>query len=69
MKSGRTLWEGLCYTYDRGVQQTRNFQKVWDNAEKFVDSQRFREVQRRLKIQARDAVWWRDGCPPYGFTK
>lgn len=65
MKSGRTLWEELCYTYDRGVQQTRNFQKVWDNAEKFVDSQRFREVQHRLKIQARDAVWWRDGCLLY----
>lgn len=65
MKSGHTLWEELCYTYDRGVQQTRNFQKVWDNAEKFVDSQRFRQVQHRLKIQARDAVWWRDGCLLY----
>ena len=65
MKSGRTLWEELCYTYDRGVQQTRNFQKIWDTAEKFVDSQRFREVQRRLKIQARDAVWWKDGCLLY----
>lgn len=65
MKSGRTLWQELCYTYDRGVQQTRNFQKIWDSAEKFVDSQRFREVQRRLRIQTRDAVWWKDGCLLY----
>lgn len=65
MKNGHTLWEELCYTYDRGVQQARNFQKIWDDAEKFVDSQRFRDVQRRLKIQTRDAVWWKDACLLY----
>lgn len=65
MKNNRTLWDELCYTYNKGTQQARNFQKVWDNLEKFVDSQRFREVQHRLKIQARDAVWWRDACLLY----
>lgn len=65
MKNGRTLWDELCYTYDRGVQQARNFQKAWDAAEKYIDSQRFNEVQHRLKIQTRDAVWWRDGCLLY----
>ena len=33
MKSGRTLWAELCYTYDRGVNEVRNFQKVWDRME------------------------------------
>lgn len=65
MKNGRTLWDELCHTYDRGVQQARNFQKTWDGVEKYVDSHRFSQVQHRLKIQSRDAVWWKDGCLLY----
>lgn len=65
MKSGRTLWAELCYAYDRGVKEARNFQSIWDTMEKFVDEDRFRDVQHRLKIQSRDAVWWRDACLLY----
>lgn len=65
MKSGKTLWSELCYAYDRGVKEVRNFQKAWDRMEKLVDTQRFRDVQHRLKIQSRDAVWWRDACLLY----
>lgn len=65
MKSGRTLWDELCHRYDRGVQQVRNFQKTWDAAEKHIDAERFRDVQNRLKIQTRDAVWWKDACLLY----
>lgn len=65
MKSGRSLWDELCYHYDRGVQQVRNFQKTWDKAENYVDTQRFHEIQSALKIQARDAVWWKDACLLY----
>lgn len=65
MKSGRTLWAELCYAYNRGVSKTRNFQKLWDSMERYIDPQRFRDVQHRLKIQARDAVWWRDACLLY----
>ncbi len=66
--TGRTLWDELCYRYDRGVQEVRAFQKVWDQVEQFVDADRFRQVQHRLKIQARDAVWWRDACLLYFQT-
>lgn len=65
MKSGRILWDELCYTYDKGVQQTREFQKTWDKAERFVDPERFTQVQNRLRIQAHDAVWWKDACLLY----
>lgn len=65
MKSGRTLWDELCHHYDRGVQQVRNFQKTWDAAEKYIDSERFRDVQCRLKTQVRDAIWWKDACLLY----
>ena len=65
MKNGRTLWTEMCYAYDRGVKEVRNFQKVWDSMQPYIDSERFQEVQHRLKIQARDAVWWRDACLLY----
>lgn len=58
----------LCHAYDRGVRQVRGFQEVWDSVEPFVDVRRFREVQSKLKIQMRDAVWWKDACLLYFQT-
>ncbi|MDD3488513.1 MAG: alpha-glucuronidase family glycosyl hydrolase [Paludibacter sp.] len=68
MKNGRTLWDELCYRYDSGVQQVREYQKVWDKLESEIDSQRFAEVESRLRIQARDAVWWKDAILLYFQT-
>lgn len=68
MRNGRTLWDELCYRYDGGVQQVRDFQKIWDRMEPFIDSDRFRHVQSRLRIQSRDAVWWKDACLLYFQT-
>ncbi|MDR0349687.1 MAG: alpha-glucuronidase [Tannerella sp.] len=65
MKSGRTLWDELCYAYDQGVRQVREFQKTWDRMEKQADPQLFKDVQSRLRIQMRDAVWWKDACLLY----
>lgn len=71
MKSGRTFWDELCHKYDQGVHQTRQFLTIWDNMKPYVDAQRFDEVQRKLRIQTRDAVWWRDACLLYfqGFSQ
>jgi len=68
MKSGRTFWDELCHKYDEGVHQARHFLAVWDAVQPYVDSQRFNEVQRKLRIQARDAEWWRDACLLYFQT-
>ena len=68
MKSGRTFWDELCHTYDDGVREARRFLTVWDAMQPYVDSQRFDEVQRKLRIQARDAEWWRDACLLYFQT-
>ena len=68
MNDGKTMWDALCYKYDSGVQQVREYQKVWDRMEQYVDSRHFEEVQSKLKIQARDAVWWRDACLLYFQT-
>lgn len=68
MKDGKTLWDELCYKYDTGVKTVREYQKIWDQTEPYIDTQRFREVQSKLKIQARDAVWWKDACLLYFQT-
>ena len=68
MKSGRTFWNELCHKYDEGVREARNFLTVWDAMQPYVDQQRFDEVQRKLRIQARDAEWWRDACLLYFQT-
>ncbi len=68
MRSGRIFWDELCHKYDQGVKEARQFLAVWDTMQPYVDSQRFDEVQRKLRIQARDAEWWRDACLLYFQT-
>ncbi|KFE99816.1 alpha-glucuronidase [Chryseobacterium formosense] len=68
MKDGKTLWEELSYKYDTGVKNVRDYQKVWDKIQPYVDEERFAEVQSKLKIQAKDAVWWKDACLLYFQT-
>jgi alpha-glucuronidase len=65
MKSGRTLWDEICYHYDKGVQQVREFQKTWDKAQPYVDSVRFTAVQQKLRSQSTNAVLWKDACLLY----
>ena len=52
MRSGRTLWEELCYKYNEGVQSVRDFQRIWDEVEPYVDMERFQDVQKRLRTQS-----------------
>jgi len=65
MKSGRTLWDEICYHYAAGVQQVRDFQKIWDQVELYVDKNRFTIVQTRMREQYRNAVIWKDACLQY----
>jgi len=68
MKSGKTLWDELCYHYDAGLQQVRGFQKVWDKAQPYVDPQRFADVQSKLRSQSKNAQIWKDACLLYFQT-
>ena len=68
MKSGRTFWEELCHKYDHGLRQARAFLAAWDSMEPYIDPQRFNHVQRKLRLQARDAQWWHDACILYFQT-
>ncbi|MFY9152052.1 MAG: alpha-glucuronidase [Prolixibacteraceae bacterium] len=65
MQSGRTLWDEMCWKYDDGLQQVREFQKVWDRAQPFVDPERFSQVQAKLREQCLNAQVWKDACLLY----
>ncbi|PWG81341.1 alpha-glucuronidase [Pararcticibacter amylolyticus] len=65
LKSGKTLWDEICFHYDHGIQQVRGFQKTWDLTEPYVDKQRFLQVQNLLMRQTLDAQVWKDGCILY----
>jgi alpha-glucuronidase len=65
MKSGRTLWEELARHYDLGVHQVRQFQQAWDQAQPYVDAERFAVVQNKLRAQSGNAVLWKDACLLY----
>ena len=71
MRSGKPLWDELALHYQRGVDWVRNTQKNWDRLSERIDHDRFEAVKRKLSIQERDAVWWRDSVLLYfqGFSK
>jgi len=68
MKSGRILWDELCYKYSDGVTEVKSFRETWQSLEDFVDEQRFREVSAKFDIQVKEAIWWRDACLLYFQT-
>ena len=72
MKDGSTLWESLQYHYNNGVIWTESLQNAWHNKMRhYVDEQRWREVDQRIKHQVENAREWRDVCLKYfgGFAE
>ncbi|TFU94836.1 alpha-glucuronidase [Barnesiella sp. WM24] len=65
MKSGATLWDELCRHYEHGCNKVSDMQKAWYAAAPYLDSSLYKDVERRLATQARDAQWWKDGCLLY----
>lgn len=65
MKSGRTLWEELVYSYYLGVDQVKHMQTAWQSLEGLIDPHRFEQVNALLSIQLKDAIRWRDSCILY----
>lgn len=68
LKSGNTLWDELCYKYQSGVDKAHEFCEIWKQMSPYIDKERYEAVARRLKIQADDAVWWKDACLEYFRT-
>jgi len=63
-----SLWNALCHHYQQGLNEVRQMQREWDQVEGKVNPVMFDDIQRRLRIQARDAEWWKDGCLLYFQT-
>ncbi len=68
MKSGKTLWDELCYQYYTGAERVKNMQQVWNGLKKFMDKERFEQVKMLLQIQYDEAIWWRNACLLYFQT-
>ncbi len=65
LNSGRTVWEEMQWRYNRGVAEVEQFIDIWQQAQPYVDEQRWREVDDRLRIQLADAQEWRAVCLDY----
>jgi alpha-glucuronidase len=68
MKSGRTLWEELARHYQAGVDSVRSMRRAWETVKPAIDAERFGETQDFLRIQEREAMWWRDAVMQYFQT-
>ena len=65
MPSGHSLWEELCFRYQRGVDTVKNWQKEWAKLESKIDKQRHARVTALLKRQLEDAIFYKDACLSY----
>lgn len=67
-RSGKTLWDALCYKYYAGADAVAGMQKTWNTLEGKIDDERFNQVKMLLGIQQEEAVWWRNACLLYFQT-
>jgi alpha-glucuronidase len=68
VKSGRTLWNELCYRYYAGVDSVKAMQKTWNSMEGLIDNERFKQVKMLLAMQEKEAEVWRNSCVLYFQT-
>lgn len=68
MKSGRTLWNELALQYQSGVDWVKTTRAAWATLDRTIDAERHSAIAKKLAIQERDAVWWRDACLLYFQT-
>jgi alpha-glucuronidase len=68
MNSGKTLWNELCYHYYDGAKAVDEMQKKWDALQDNIDPEIFNHVSQMLKIQTKEAIWWRNACLLYFQT-
>jgi alpha-glucuronidase len=67
-RSGRTLWDELCWKYQHGLDGARGMLRNWNTLEGSVPQDVFMDIQQRMQIQVRDAEWWKDACLLYFQT-
>ena len=68
MRSGRNLWDELCYKYYEGADSISAMRNEWNAFQGKIDEERFERVKMLLKIQEKEAKWWRNACVLYFQT-
>ncbi|HEX2920711.1 MAG TPA: alpha-glucuronidase family glycosyl hydrolase [Bacteroidales bacterium] len=65
MKSGRTLWDEMCYRYSLGVDSVKWMKQEWEKSKGLIDDERFNLVSSLLSEQVSNARIWKDACLLY----
>ncbi|WP_018472776.1 alpha-glucuronidase family glycosyl hydrolase [Echinicola pacifica] len=65
MPSGRSLWEEIALHYQKGVDQSREMLYAWQSLSTEIDPARYHQVESFLRIQEKEAIWWKDACLLY----
>ena len=68
MKNGESLWDAMCHKFQEGIDAAAGYIDTWASVRKFVDEERWNEVNLKLVRQAKDALWWRDATMLYFQT-
>ena len=65
LSTGNILWDELIMRYYEGVAEVEQMNTRWESVESQIPSPIYENVRGRLKIQAKEALWWRDACTLY----
>ena len=65
MKSGRTLWDELVFSYGRGAEEAKGLETRWTTLRGKIDEERYQAVLAKLRRQSDEAAAWRDKCVRY----
>ena len=65
---GEPMWNRLCHHYQHGVNEVREMVKQWQSVSGAVDPEIHAAISKKLDIQLKDAIWWKDGMLDYFQT-
>ncbi|QJX48949.1 alpha-glucuronidase [Hymenobacter taeanensis] len=68
LNTGKTLWNELTTRYYSGADSVQWMQQQWAQVQPAIDAELHADVAARLRIQQREALWWRDACVLYFQT-
>lgn len=69
LTSGLTILQHIYDTHFRGVEDVTELQNTWNSLQGKIHPVIFQEVQRRLALQMKDAIEWRDVVNTYFYRK
>jgi alpha-glucuronidase len=68
IRSGKTLWNEICITYQAGVNQVEKMKDDWLKVGKLIDTERYMQINGLMDKQIRDAKIWKNSCILYFQT-